>query len=387
MKWWVTSLAIPVVFLATTAPATGSHVDLDELYPILPWDALHTITKPEFNDQPYVSSYEDVFGVSIGNESHTYPVKLMNYHEVINDVVGGVAVVVSYCPLCGTAITYNRTVGGEVLTFRTSGYLYRNNKVMFDVQTGSLWPQILGEAINGTYHGTRLQIVTTTRLPFGEWIALHPEAKVVARPWGPVLCPNPCPVPFGFDGYDINPYADYQAGNWTYAPVRSPDGRLHPKAFVVGVVVGGDAWAVAYPDLLERRAINAVVGGMPIVAALAVDPVDGPTLTSAHVYNRGGLTLYVDNETNELVDGARGRYAIRTGVGPNGSLEPVSFFYGFWFAWHDYHPDTRLFGFEPPAGRGVPWLGITQFGAVAAGAVALSAAALWWNRRRRSRSR
>ena len=123
MKLWVTLVTIPFLFLGTAAPAAGSHVDLDELYQILPWDTLHTITNPKFNDLPYVSSYEDVFGVSIGNESHTYPVKLMNYHEVINDVVGGVPVVVSYCPLCGTAITYKRTVDGEVLTFRTSGYL------------------------------------------------------------------------------------------------------------------------------------------------------------------------------------------------------------------------------------------------------------------------
>ena len=256
---------------------------------------------------------------------------------------------------------------------------------MFDVQTGSLWPQILGEAINGTYHGTRLQIVTTTRLPLGDWMALHPEAKVVARPWGPVLCPSPCPVPLGFEGYDVNPYANYQAGNSTYAPIRSPDSRLHPKTFVVGVVLGGDAWAVAYPDLLERRAVNAVVGGVPIVATLAVDPGQGifPT-SSAHVYNRETLTLQVDNESNELVDDAGDRYAIRTGVGPKGSLEPVSFFYGFWFAWHDYHPHTRLFGFEPTTAPRVLELGIAQVGAIVAGGVALSTVTLWRRRRRRN---
>ena len=98
------------------------------------------------------------------------------------------------------------------------------------------------------------------------------------------------------------------------------------------------------------------------------------------------MTLQVDNESNELVDDAGDRYAIRTGVGPKGSLEPVSFFYGFWFAWHDYHPDTRLFGFEPPTAPHVLELGISQVGAIVASGVALSTVALLWQRRRRNRS-
>ena len=387
MKRWVILVTIPFLFLGTTAPAAADHVDLAELYQILPWDSLHTITNPKFNDHPYVAPSEIVFGVSIGDESHTYPEKLMNYHEVIDDVVGGVPVVVAYCPLCGVAIAYERTVSGTVLTFRTSGYLYRNNKVLFDVQTGSLWPMILGEAINGTYHGTRLRIVTTSRLPFTEWTGLHPDAKVVARPWGPVLCPLPCPIPFGFDGYDVNPYADYQAGNRTYAPVKNPDERLHPKTYVVGLEFGGDAWAVAFPDLLARRAINATVGGFPLVVALWVNSSQGafPT-TSAHVYRRGPATTFtVDPVANALVDEPGNRYAIQTGVGANGELEPVQFFYGFWFAWHDHHPETRLFGFEPPAPS--PFLDATSAAILAVvGGSVVAAVVLRWRLRGRGRS-
>lgn len=386
MRWHRFSAApLCLLVILSSSPAAGNHVDLSELYQILPWDVLHTITNPQFNDRPYVSAFEEVFGVTIGNESHTYPVKLMHYHEVIDDVVGGVPVVVSYCPLCGTAIAYERTVGGEVLTFRTSGYLFRNNKVMFDVQTGSLWPQILGEAINGTYHGTRLTLVSSSRMPFGEWMALHPDAKVVARPWGPVLCPFPCPVPPGFEGYDVNPYADYQAANWTYAPILSPDARLHPKTFVVGVVSGGDAWAVAFPDLLAHRAVNAVVGGTPIVAAIFVNSshaIFPPT--SAHVYARDGRSYSVDNASNELVDEAGHRYAIVTGAGTSGALEPLPFFYGFWFAWHDVHPETRLFGYERIEEPQLPYVGLVLIvGGVFASAAAV-AAVVW--RRRSTRS-
>ncbi len=336
--------AVLLLVLGLAIPGSGDHVSLDELYPLAPWDALHTITDPQFHDELYVLPGEEVFGVSIGNESHTYPLKLMNYHEVINDVISGVPVVVSYCPLCGSAITYERTVDGKVLTFRTSGYLYLNNKVMFDAETGSLWPQILGEAINGTFHGARLRIVTTARMSYEDWMALHPEALLVGRPWGPVLCPAPCRVPPGFQGYEVNPYAPYQAGELTYAPIRSVDARLHPKTFVLGVVMKDDAWAITYPDLLERRAVNVQVGGVPIVVA-ASPGVGGPSSgDSVHVFRRGNFTLRVDLETNELVDDVGHRYSIPSGLGESGRLEPVAFFFGFWFAWHDHYPGTRLYG-------------------------------------------
>ncbi len=375
----IASALLLILGLALGPPALGTHVDLGELVPIAPWDALDTITDPTFNDSLYVGPYEEVVGISIGNESHAYPLKLMNWHEVIDDVVGGVPVVVSYCPLCGTAITYERTVAGRVLTFRTSGLLYRNNKVMFDVETGSLWPQILGEAINGTYHGTRLRFVTTTRTTFSDWLALHPDAKVVARPWGEVLCPSPCRVPLGFEGYDVNPYARYQAGDETLAGVRFPDPRLHPKTFVVGIALAGEAWAVAYPDLLERRAVNAVVGGVPIAAALAVDPAQPLAPASPHVYAREGRTFRADPATNELVDERGQRFDIRTGAGPNGTLMPVPFAYGFWFAWHDLHPDTRLFGLDAPGAVDAPHL--LGAGALGSGMIALAAAVLWRLRR------
>lgn len=341
-------LLLPVLIAAT--PASAGHVDLDELVQIAPWDVLDTITEPQFNDAPYVLPQDEVVGLAIGNESHTYPLKLMNWHEVINDEVGGVPVVVSYCPLCGSAIANERDANGTVLTFRTSGLLFRNNKVMFDVETQSLWPQILGEAINGSFHGTRLRFLPTARMSFGEWKGLHPDTQVVGRPWGEVLCPAPCRVPAGFEGYGVNPYAQYQAGNETFAPILFNDTRLHPKTFVAGVERGGDAWAIPLPQLLARRAVVETVGEESLVAAVVVHP-DRPTLPpSVHVYEAGEHEFEVDPVLNELIDDEGGRYAIATGQGSGGTLDPVRFFYGFWFAWNDLHPDSRVFGVEGSPG-------------------------------------
>ncbi len=372
MSHRVPLVAVGVLIIAVGIGA-ADHVDLAELVQIAPWDGLHTITEPAFDDEPYVYPENEVIGVTLGDESHTYPIKLMNYHEVINDVVGGVPIVVAYCPLCGTAIAYERTVEGNVLTFRTSGLLFRNNKVLFDVQTSSLWPMLLGEAINGTHHGTRLRLVTTTRMPFSEWIALHPDAVTVARPWGPVQCPSPCPVPPGFEGYDVNPYATYQSGDSTLAPIRYPDDRLHPKAYVVGVAREGDAWAVAYADLARERVVNVAVGGLPIVVALAADPADSTFLTSAHVYLRGNSTFTVAAATNELVDEEGERYSIRTGFGGSLALTPVDFFYGFWFAWHDFHPDTRLYAESQSVESGISVEHLALAGLVAVVLIALVA--------------
>lgn len=348
-----TALAVLMVVGFLTLPlAAADHVDLDELYAIAPWDALDSITEPRFDDERYSYAWDEVIGVTINGESRTYPLKLMHWHEVINDVVGGVPIVVSLCPLCGTAIVFERTVGDDVLTFKSSGLLLRNNKVMFDVETGSLWPQILGVAINGTYHGTRLKAVSSVRMPYQEWVWLHPEALTVARPWGPVLCPDPCPVPFGFTSYDQSPYdnatARYEETNATYQPIRYLDARMHPKTFVVGLVSEGQALAIPHPVLEERRVVHVSVGDLSIVAAMWKDPAGSPKLPgSVHAYHREGRTFSVNTSVNELVDADGARYSILTGAGDSGKLARAEFVYGYWFAWHDVYPDTAVYGTTP----------------------------------------
>jgi hypothetical protein len=346
-------LAVAAVALLAL-PATADHVDADDLYAIAPWGALDSIESPRFDDEPYVYAWDEVVGVAINGEARTYPLKLMHWHEVVNDVVGGLPIVVSLCPLCGTALVFERTYGGQVLRFGSSGFLYFNNKVMFDRETGSLWPQILGVAINGTFHGTRLAPVDFVRMPYQEWAALHPEARIVARPWGPVLCPDPCLVPFGFASYDSSPYdnstALYGESNATYQPIAYPDLRLHPKTYVVGIARGADAWAVPLPVLDRERVVHLTVGGESLVVGLWKPPEGGRIPGSAHAYLREGRTFTVNATTNELVDRDGDRFSILSGEGAAGNLTRAEFIFGFWFAWHDLHPGTRIYGYgaSPP---------------------------------------
>lgn len=348
MRWVVAAVAILLAGLAV--PVGADNVSLDELVLFTPWDAIYTIREPRFDDELYVGTYEEVIGLAWNGEAHAYPIKVMNWHEVVDDVVGGLPVVVSYCPLCGTAIAYERNVSGRVLTFGSSGYLYRNNKVLFDDQTGSLWPQILGEAINGTYHGTRLVPVSTSRMAFIDWVQRHPNTGIVGRPWGPVLCPDPCRVPFGFHGYAVNPYdgdLPYDEDPDTLAEVRYPDLRLHPKTFVVGIVREGDAWAIPVPVLQQLRAVHENVGGLAVVVAWFQDPDQPLAPGSAQVYASGGRTFTVDADANELVADDATRFDITTGTGDAAALERVPYLLAFWFAWHDVHPRTRIYGLLP----------------------------------------
>lgn len=373
---------LSVSILALLIPvAAADHVDLEDLYPIAPWDALDSIVQPRFDDEPYVYLWDEVVGVTIGNESRTYPLKLMHWHEVVNDVVGGVPIVVSLCPLCGTALVFERTYEGRVLTFGSSGFLLANNKVMYDRETGSLWPQILGIAINGTYHGTRLKPVEALRLPYQEWAALHPEASTVARPWGPILCPDPCLIPFGFTSYDGSPYDNstslYGETNATYEPIRYPDLRLHPKTYVVGLARGGDALAVPLPALDSLRVIPVTVGGESLVVALWKPPEGGRVPGAVNVFLAEGRTFTVDPATNELVDAGGDRYAILTGEGASGNLTQAEFVHGFWFAWHDLHPGTRVYGYETVPSSPPYYL------ALAAIPVGLAGAYLWRRRAKR----
>jgi len=350
--------AAAFALLLVVPVAAADHADLAELYEIAPWGALDSIREPRFDDELYVYAWDEVVGIAINGEARTYPLKLMHWHEVVNDVVGGVPIVVSLCPLCGTALVFERTYGGRVLTFGSSGFLYRNNKVMFDEETGSLWPQILGVAINGTYHGTRLVGVPFVRMSFEAWVALHPEAMIVARPWGPVLCPDPCPIPLGFVDYDHSPYdnatSSYEETNDTYAPIRSPDPRMHPKTYVVGLARGGDALAIPHPILARERVVHASVGGEEFVVALWRPPQGGRMPDSAHAYLRGGHTFRGNATTNELIDEAGNRYAIQTGEGVAASLTRAEFIYGYWFAWHDLYPATRVCGIATPDDS-LPW--------------------------------
>jgi hypothetical protein len=183
---------------------------------------------------------EPVVGVALEGDARAYPLAVLNWHELVNDAVGGEPVLVSYCPLCGTALVFDRRVGGQVRTFGVSGLLWQSDLLLYDRETESLWSQISSEAVTGAAHGTRLRVLRSAVVPWAHWKREHPETTVLSPETGHRR------------DYGKSPYGDYAVSEELYFPL-DVDGRYHPKMPTIGVrLVSGPARA--YPAAEVARA-------------------------------------------------------------------------------------------------------------------------------------
>mgnify|MGYP001822442536 FL=1 len=246
-----------------------------------------------------------VIGVTLGGDARAYPLRLMRWHEVINDTVGGVPVVVTYNPLCDSVVVAKRTIGSEVQHFGASGLLHNSNLLLYDRQNAdglpSLWSQLQARAISGPHAAeqSRLEILPVALCMWGEWRVDHPHSRVLA------------PLDRMSQVYKRDPYHSYFGSDVLRFPVDPlPEtGDLALKDRLVVINAGADEAAFALP-LLTRAAgadhgsYDTAVGGIPIRIDFAVHP--------------GVATV-----------------TRRDGLGP----PPVTR-YSFWFAWFAAHPET-----------------------------------------------
>ncbi|HKY53443.1 MAG TPA: DUF3179 domain-containing protein, partial [Anaerolineales bacterium] len=169
-----------------------------------PRDGIPSIDDPKFLSVGDASLQDSdlVLGLDIDGDVRAYPLDILVWHEIVNDVVGGEPVVVTYCPLCFTNQVFKRTVNAQVVEFGTSGKLYNSNLVMYDRTSETLWSQALGQAIVGEHAGKKLERVPFDVAYWSDWKALYPDSKVLSPETG-----------FGRP-YGTDPYGDYY---------RSPD--------------------------------------------------------------------------------------------------------------------------------------------------------------------
>jgi hypothetical protein len=152
-----------------------------------PPDGIPAINHPRFLHTAqvnFLSASEPVLALQIGPDARAYPVQILIWHEIVNDTVGRVPVAVTYCPLCNSAIAYDRRLTGRVLSFGTSGLLYDSNLVMYDRQTQSLWVQFTGQAVAGVLTGHQLRPYPMQTVSWGAWRAAHPGGWVLSRDTG-----------------------------------------------------------------------------------------------------------------------------------------------------------------------------------------------------------
>lgn len=260
-----------------------------------PKDGIPAIDTPKFisaAEDTWLAPTDRVLGIKIGKEAKAYPIAILNWHEIVNDKVGGQSVVVSFCPLCGTGMVFDAEPLGDNARFGVSGLLFESDVLLYDQATESLWSQIWMTAITGPRKGEELTLLPSDHTSWAAWRAENPETKVLSRDTG-----------FTRD-YNRNPYANYEKTSATYFPVQHSNDALPAKTWVIGVLWDGHARAYDIASFSEKTLFEDKLGGEPI--RLEIDP---------------------ENQT--------GRAWLND--------EPLPVIQSYWFAWYAFYPETELF--------------------------------------------
>lgn len=277
---------------------TQHRVPLDQIADGGPGkDGIPALLTPRFvsaSEATYLQDADRVLGLTQGAEAKAYPIKILNWHEIVNDSIDGKPVVVTYCPLCGTGIAFDANVAGGRHTFGVSGLLYQSDLLMYDHQTESLWSQIGMHAVAGPLTGQRLIPVFLEHTTWAEWRAAHPATLVLSTKTG------------SFRNYDRDPYSGYAENRELYFDITHVDPRYHPKEWVVGIELNGVAKAYPFAEIQKVRSpVSDQLGGQAI-------------------------TIHFNSQTRSAsVTDAEGK--------------PLPSVMAFWFAWYTFHPKTEIF--------------------------------------------
>ena len=303
--------------------------------------SLQTPVRVDPSQADYLADSSRVIGLTLNGRSIAIPHNILWWHEIANLDVGGQKIAVTYCPLTGSSLAFDRSViDGN--TFGVSGLLFNNNLVMFDrTSNESLWPQMNQQANCGPGNGTSLSTIATVEMRWDAWQSLHPTTQVLSNETGFNRNYRP-------SGY---PYGDYERIDNDRLLFDIPiDDRRPAKERVLGIPSGEGGLALPFQalDAAPVRAVEVTVGGAPAVVFWDREAQGTmafrPTLNGERrSFSVDGDRIVDDTGTTWTVDG-------RAIDGPQSgaSLQPVADAYvAFWFAWATFQPDTRLW--SPPA--------------------------------------
>ncbi len=207
-------------------------------------DVIPPVDQPKFKPAAEITDVQEtepVVGFDLNGDARAYPLRMMTWHEIVNDEVGGVPVAVTYCPLCNSAIVFERTVDGKVLSFGTTGKLRNSDLVMYDRQTESWWQQFIGTGIVGIMTGTKLKSLPARLESFANFKKRFPDGKV--------LVPNNP----GLRAYGKNPYAGYDSARAPFLYRGDMPEGIEPMARVVSYADDGEPRAVSLALLAEKQ--------------------------------------------------------------------------------------------------------------------------------------
>ncbi len=312
--------------------------------------ALDQATMIPGDEADYLLPEEPVFGISIDGDSRAYPLRILDWHEMANDVVGGVPLSLAYCTLCGAGIAFDgRASDGNTYDFGSSGFLYRSNKLMYDRQTRTLWNQLTGEPVLGELVATdvKLDLLPIVLTSWSEWQAQHPDSLVLD-------------LDTGFERpYQVGAaYGGYFAAADTMFPVWQRSDELATKDRVYALQVDGIPKAYPLDVLTEAEVVNDRIGetDLVLVATRGQIVVDGQSVRDGPVrydaggevraYARGELTFEPGPDENTILDENGGSWAVTEEalLGPAGeSVERINGHLAYWFGWYAFFPQTLIY--------------------------------------------
>jgi hypothetical protein len=317
-----------------------------------PKDGIPAVINPRFvtPDEAgrWLKPKEPVISLVVGNEARAYPLQILIWHEIVNDRIAETPVVVTFCPLCHSAIAFNRNVAGRAHTFGVSGMLRYSDMIMYDRETESLWQQLTGQAVVGDLTGAKLEELPAQIISFEQFSAAYQYGLVLSRDTG-----------YKRD-YGRNPYSGYD--DVSKKPFRfrgNQDKRLRPMEKVITLSIGTVERAYPYSITRKRRVVSDSVDGRPVVifhsdgATSALDAaamsssresgstgVFDPRLGGRLLHFRAAQRRFVDEETGSLWD--------ITGQALEGTLKgqklaPITHGDYFAFAWLAFKPETEVY--------------------------------------------
>lgn len=263
-----------------------------------PRDGIPSIDKPHFLEAvkaDYLKPEDRVIGVNIGGEARAYPIRILNWHEIVNDKIKGKSVVVTFCPLCGSGIVYAADIDNKPHQFGVSGLLYNSDVLLFDRETETLWSQILSKGISGELVNQTLEIIPSSHTSWSVWKKKHSNTKVLSTDTG-----------FSRD-YKRSPYGDYIKNSRIFFPMAFKSKKYHPKERVLGITINDKHKVYPFSELAK-------VKRSPL----------------KDFFEGKNLNIFFDVEN-------------RDGVIKDKEGKVLASVNSFWFAWYAFHPKAVIF--------------------------------------------
>ena len=297
-RWFIFFVSISVPIQSFSFEFQPATIPIDEIRPGgPPKDGIPALTHPEFvsaDKASYLKAQDRVIGIELKGQSKAYPIKILNWHEIVNDELAGKNMVVTYCPLCGTGMIFNAKIKGEKRVFGVSGLLYNSDVLMYDKKTESLWSQLKMEGVTGRMAGQKLELLLSHVTSWGDWKARYPKTKVLS-------------IKTGYErDYDRDPYEGYEDSEKTFFPISPLDSSRHAKEWVFGLIRKGQAKAYPFKELTKGKSVISDMIGEETIRI---------------TFDKTNRTVKAETESGKPLPGIQ----------------------AYWFAWRAFYPNSAVF--------------------------------------------